>query len=97
MSPLFCRVLVCLGPVFAEAILGVWLICAGLQGYLAGLGRLDSRLVRVLIGLGGLVIAMPQLNWVLAQPPSNLTGLVVGLVMVAAGLLLRRFAPSAAV
>ena len=83
--------------VFAEAILGVWLICAGLQGYLAGLGRLDSRLVRVLIGLGGLVIAMPQLNWVLAQPPSNLTGLVVGLVMVAAGLLLRRFAPSAAV
>ena len=83
--------------VFAEAILGVWLICAGLQGYLAGLGRLDSRLVRVLIGLGGLVIAMPQLNWVLAQPPSNLTGLVVGLVMVAAGLLLRRFAPAAAV
>ncbi len=83
--------------VFAEAILGVWLICAGLQGYLAGLGRLDSRLVRVLIGLGGLVIAMPQLNWVLAQPPSNLTGLVVGLVMVAAGLLLRRVAPSAAV
>jgi len=82
---------------FAEAILGVWLICAGLQGYLAGLGRLDSRLVRMLIGLGGLVIAMPQLNWVLAQPPSNLTGLVVGLVMVISGLLLRRFAPSAGV
>ena len=83
--------------VFAEAILGVWLICACLQGYLAGLGRLDSRLVRMLIGLGGLVIAMPQLNWVLAQPPSNLTGLVVGLVMVISGLLLRRFAPSAGV
>jgi TRAP transporter 4TM/12TM fusion protein len=82
--------------VFAEAILGVWLICAGLQGYLAGLGRLDSRLVRLLIGLGGLIIALPQLNWVLAEPPSNVAGLVVGVVMVAAGLLLRRFAPSTA-
>ena len=82
--------------VFAEAIFGVWLMCAGLQGYLAGLGRLDSRLVRVLIGLGGLIIALPQLNWVLAQPPSNTTGVVVGSLMVAAGLLLRRFAPSTA-
>ena len=82
--------------VFAEAIFGVWLICAGLQGYLAGLGRLDSGLVRLLIGLGGLVIAMPQLNWVLAQPPSNAVGLVVGVAMVAAGLLVQRFAPSTA-
>lgn len=82
--------------VFAEAIFGVWLICAGLQGYLAGLGRLDSGLVRLLIGLGGLVIAMPQLNWVLAQPPSNAAGLVVGVAMVAAGLLVQRFAPPTA-
>ena len=82
--------------VFAEAIFGVWLICAGLQGYLAGLGRLDSGRVRLLIGLGGLVIAMPQLNWVLAQPPSNAAGLAVGIAMVAAGLLLRRFAPPTA-
>jgi len=82
--------------VFAEAIFGVWLICAGLQGYLAGLGRLDSGLVRLLIGLGGLVIAMPQLNWVLAQPPSNAVGLVVGVAMVAAGLLVQRFAPPTA-
>jgi hypothetical protein len=67
-----------------------------LQGYLAGLGRLDSGLVRLLIGLGGLVIAMPQLNWVLAQPPSNAVGLVVGVAMVAAGLLVQRFAPSTA-
>jgi hypothetical protein len=49
-----------------------------------------------LIGLGGLVIAMPQLNWVLAQPPSNAVGLVVGVAMVAAGLLVQRFAPSTA-
>lgn len=82
--------------VVAEAILGVWLICAGLQGYMAGLGRLDSSLVRWLISLGGLAVAMPQLNWVLAQPPSNIAGLVFGLGLVCAGLLLRRYQTVAA-
>lgn len=76
--------------VFAEAILGVWLICAGLQGYLAGLGHLDTTLVRTLISIGGLLIALPQLNWVLEQPPSNFVGLVVGVVLAAAGLALQR-------
>ena len=68
--------------VFGEAIVGVWLICAGLQGYMAGLGRLDSPVVRVLVSLGGLAIAMPQLNWVLTEPPSNLSGLILGGLMV---------------
>lgn len=75
--------------VFLEAIAGVWLICAGLQGYMAGLGRLDSRLVRMLIGLGGLAIALPQLNWVLTQPPSNAAGIIFGVVLVGAGLAFR--------
>jgi TRAP transporter 4TM/12TM fusion protein len=82
--------------VFAEAILGVWLICAGLQGYLAGLGRLDTTLVRTLISIGGLLIALPQLNWVLEQPPSNLAGLVVGVVLAAIGLALQRMRPEQA-
>lgn len=82
--------------VVAEAILGVWLICAGLQGYMAGLGRLDSGLVRGLISLGGLAVAMPQLNWVLAQPPSNIAGLVFGLGLVCVALLLRRYQTVAA-
>jgi TRAP transporter 4TM/12TM fusion protein len=79
--------------VFAEAIFGVWLICSGLQGYLAGLGRLDSALVRVLVSLGGLLIALPQLNWVLDQPPSNVAGLVAGVVLALAGLALQRLRP----
>ena len=76
--------------VFGEAIVGVWLICAGLQGYMAGLGRLDSQVVRTLISLGGLAIAMPQLNWVMTEPPSNLFGLILGGLMVAGALFLRR-------
>ena len=75
--------------VFGEAIVGVWLICAGLQGYMAGLGRLASPMVRVLVSLGGLAIAMPQLNWVLTEPPSNLSGLILGGLMVAGALFLR--------
>ena len=77
--------------VFAEAIVGVWLICSGLQGYMAGLGRLDSQLVRVLVSMGGLAIAMPQLNWVLSEPPSNFAGLILGGSLVAGALLIRRF------
>ena len=76
--------------VFAEAIVGVWLICAGLQGYMAGLGRLDSQLVRVMVIMGGLAIAVPQLNWVLSEPPSNLAGLILGGSLVAGALLIRR-------
>jgi len=80
--------------VFAEAILGVWLICAGLQGYLAGLGRLDTTLVRALMSVGGLLIALPQLNWVLEQPPSNLAGLIAGVILAAAGFVLQRARPA---
>ncbi len=76
--------------VFGEAIVGVWLICAGLQGYMAGLGRLDSQVVRTLVSLGGLAIAMPQLNWVMTEPPSNLSGLILGGLMVAGALFLHR-------
>ena len=78
---------------FAEAIVGAWFICAGLQGYLAGVGSLASALSRTLIAIGGLAIALPQLNWVLDNPPSNVVGLVLGLVLVGAGLLAHRFTP----
>ena len=57
---------------------------------MAGLGRLDSPLVRVLVSLGGLAIAMPQLNWVLTEPPSNLSGMILGVLMVAGALFLHR-------
>ena len=57
---------------------------------MAGLGRLDSQLVRVLMSVGGLAIAMPQLNWVLNEPPSNFAGLMLGSALVAGALLIRR-------
>ena len=75
---------------FAEALLGTWLICSGLQGYLAGLGRMHSALTRWLIALGGLAIALPQLNWVLQNPPSNLTGFVAGAILVGTALISHR-------
>ena len=79
---------------FAEAIVGAWFICAGLQGYLAGLGSLASIPSRTLIAFGGLAIALPQLNWVLDNPPSNLAGLVFGLILVGAGILAHRYKPT---
>ena len=79
---------------FSEAIFGAWLICAGLQGYLAGLGVLHSAISRWLIGLGGLAIALPQLNWVVASPPSNLTTLVAGAVLAGLALVAHRLTAS---
>ena len=57
---------------------------------MAGLGTLDSQLVRVLVSMGGLAVAVPQLNWVLSEPPSNLAGLILGGSLVAGALLIRR-------
>jgi hypothetical protein len=65
-----------------------------LQGYLAGMGRLDTMLVRGLVSVGGLLIALPQLNWVLEQPPSNMAGLAAGVVLAAAGIALQRMTPA---
>ena len=72
---------------FVEALLGAWLICAGLQGYLAGLGSLNFLWTRWLIALGGLAIALPQLNWVLDNPPSNLMSMAIGAALVGLALI----------
>ncbi|NCF34519.1 MAG: TRAP transporter fused permease subunit [Proteobacteria bacterium] len=81
---------------FAEAIVGAWFICAGLQGYLAGFGVLTSTLSRSLIAVGGLTIALPQLNWVLENPPSNLATLLLGAVLVGVALGAERVSQRAA-
>ena len=75
---------------FAEALLGAWLICAGLQGYLAGLGSLSFIWTRWLIALGGLAIALPELNWVLDNPPSNLMSMAIGAALVGMALISHR-------
>ncbi len=75
---------------FTEALLGAWLICAGLQGYLAGLGSLNLLWTRWFFALGGLAIALPELNWVLDNPPSNLTSMAIGAALVGMALISHR-------
>ncbi len=70
----------------AEALVGVWLIAGAIQGYLPAFGHLPSRAVRSLLGLCGLLIALPDLA-LIAAAPSNNTTLIAG-VLVAAGLLI---------
>jgi TRAP transporter 4TM/12TM fusion protein len=49
--------------VLATAVAGIFLICAALQGYLWGVGRLDGNMLawpgRVLLALAGVVLALP--------------------------------------
>lgn len=49
--------------VLSTAIAGIFLICAALQGYLWGVGRLDGNLLawpgRLLLALAGIVLALP--------------------------------------
>jgi TRAP transporter 4TM/12TM fusion protein len=42
---------------FVSAFAGIWLIVAGLQGYLQGVGNVDSRLLRALLLLAGGALA----------------------------------------
>jgi len=71
---------------------GVLLICAGLQGYLLGVGRVDSgpagALARLLLGVAGLAFALPATAMlevpILAALAAGvvLTGLAVAVIMV---------------
>jgi TRAP transporter 4TM/12TM fusion protein len=63
---------------FAEALVGVWLICGALQRYLPGFGDVDHVVVRLLVGVGGLALAFPDLGLVLPQAPSNLALAIAG-------------------
>ncbi|MGE0623264.1 MAG: TRAP transporter permease [Pseudomonadales bacterium] len=40
----------------ARSVLGIWLLIAGLQGYLQGWGRLEGTIARMLLGLAGLAV-----------------------------------------
>jgi len=45
--------------VFAFA--GVFILSSALEGYLVGIGRLDSRIIRLVFFIGGLLLAFPDL------------------------------------
>lgn len=76
--------------VLAEALLGVWLMTGAIQAFLPGLGHLHSMASRLLVGFGGLCIALPDLNLAWPAGPQNLYHLAGGVALVAVGLLIAR-------
>ncbi|MBC7140295.1 MAG: TRAP transporter fused permease subunit [Defluviimonas sp.] len=74
-----------------RAGLGVLLICAGLQGYLLGVGRIESgpsgAIARLLLGVAGLAFALPS-SAMLAIPILAAVGAGVGLAALAGGIVM---------
>jgi hypothetical protein len=73
--------------VVLEALLGVWLICGGLQGFLSGYGRLKHFSVRIALAVGGLLIALPYMGIAWPEAPANADHLMLGAVLVGLGML----------
>ena len=74
--------------VFGTAVAGIWFISSGLQGYLYGLGALDANglgwVSRVLLVVGGIVLALPGNNKIVGY--SHLEINTAALVIIAAGI-----------
>ena len=64
-----------------EALLGIWLLAAGLQGYLSGVGARINTWQRISLVSAGLAIALPDLGMVLPQVPNNGSLLLAGIVL----------------
>ena len=75
----------------AKCLVGIWLIVGALQRYLTGFGHLTGWLARSLVGLGGLLIAAPDLSLVLAEPPGVIVLLGLGLIVSGVGLVAAKF------
>ena len=69
-----------------EAGIGVWLMVGAVQGYVTGFGRMDHLLARVLCGLGGLAIALPDLAAPAVGGPENAFHLTMGGLMAVAAI-----------
>ncbi len=76
--------------VFAEALIGVWLMVGAVQSYLPGFGALRALLPRLLVGGGGLAVALPGLAE-LGGGPENVVHLVSGGLAAACGLALAAY------
>lgn len=61
-----------------ECLLGIWLVVGALQGFVTGIGVVSPMTMRVALGIGGVLIAAPDLSLVMTDPPSNLTLALVG-------------------
>lgn len=73
-----------------EALVGVWLMAGAIQAYLPGFGHVSAVLQRVMLGIGGLGIALPGLTLAWPSGPENLYHLVGGVVLATIALLLSR-------
>ncbi len=75
-----------------EAVAGVWLMAGALQGYLPGFGVLGALWVRTLVGVGGLAVALPDLDLAWPDGPVNEVHLIGGLLVAGASLAYARLA-----
>jgi TRAP transporter 4TM/12TM fusion protein len=46
---------------FIFAVFGVWWFTSALEGYLIGMGKLSNLLMRILVGISGILVFFPQL------------------------------------
>lgn len=69
-----------------KCLVGIWLVVGALQRYLTGFGYLNGWSARSLVGVGGLLIAAPDLSLVLADPPGVIVLSGLGLILSAVGL-----------
>jgi TRAP-type uncharacterized transport system fused permease subunit len=74
----------------AEAVVGIWLLVGGIQGYLTGLGRIDLVVARVGLIVAGLLVASPKLDLIWTEAPAEiyLSMAGVGMFVLAFGLTL---------
>ncbi len=79
---------------FAETLVGVFLLVAGLQGYLAGFGAVKNIASRLLLGVGGFMIAIPGLHLVWSEAPANLSVALLGAGLAAGAVGLARLTRS---
>ena len=63
-------------------------MAGAVQAFLPGVGHLNKMLGRLVIGFGGLAIALPDLALAWAAGPDNWVHLIGGVVLVIVGLLL---------
>ena len=64
-----------------ECLVGIWLVVGALQGFVSGVGLVSSMYLRVLLGVGGLLIAAPDLTLIAEEPPSDFVLAVIGAVL----------------
>ncbi len=64
-----------------KGLCGIWLLAGALQGWLPGVGGLQGRMLRVLLGFSAVLVALPDLSLQLAVRANQWQLLALGLVL----------------